>query len=389
MSSMKKLLSALVRPLSGRAITLAAAPSNLSSAVAPSAALGAALVLGLASPAALAQSSVSIYGIVDAAARYTTNQQPAPGQPTLARKELIGGGMSQSRVGFNVREDLGGGVVALANLEHRLLLDTGTQAGTEFWQQSFVGLQTRLGRVSLGRQYNVLFDIYTSTYPSFKYSPFIEAFKPELGFSLGSRANNMAKYTAAVGPWSGELQASASEGSPIGGKTYGAMLRYADGPFQVGGAYMTLTDGTGLKAKGSTIGASYSTGPWYLTASAARNSFAPGFNPLLILAYLTSSTTNGFYGPNIDHRDGVSFGATYQFTQQWNFGGHYWHVKQQGMTASGDGKADFVAFVADYAFTKRTDAYVELDHTKFNGSVTFQNGANDRTGAMVGLRHRF
>lgn len=336
-----------------------------------------------------AQSTTTLYGIVDAAVRRTTNEQLSPAFPSASNTRLIGGGMSQSRLGVNVAEDLGGGNRAIAGFEHRFLLDSGTQAGTEFWQQSWVGLQTGFGRVTLGRQYNVLFDVYTSAYPSFKYSPYIEAYKPELGFSLGSRVNNSLKYAAQYGSLSGEVVLSAGEASPIGGKSAGGMLRYVFGDFIFGGAYMQLEDGAGVTAKGSTLGGSWASGPWYLSASFARNSFEAGFNPLLVIALLTANTTNGFYGPNIDHRDGYSLGATYQLTTQLNLGGHYWHVKQQGVTLAGNGKANFMALVADYAFSKRTDAYVEVDHTKFDGSVTFPNGARTRLGTMVGLRHRF
>lgn len=344
------------------------------------------LAFGQSSPSQ--PSSVTIYGIVDAAVRYTTHAQPL-GAPSGSKTELIGGGMSQSRLGLKISEDLGGGNQAIANLEHRLLLDSGTAAGNEFWQQSWVGLQTGYGRITLGRQYNVLFDVYTSTYSSFKYSPFIEAYKPEIGFSLGARANNMVKYAVQFGGLTAELQASPSEGSVIGGRTVGGMLRYSYGEFLFGGAYMDLTDGSGYKAKATTLGGSWASGPWYVNASIARNKFPAGYNPLLILAYLTSATTNGVYGPNIDHRDGYSLGATYQLTPSLNIGGQYWHVKQTGRTAGGSGKADFMAAVADYALSKRTDVYLEVDHTRFDGAVSFPNGVKSRTGVMVGLRNRF
>jgi predicted porin len=333
-------------------------------------------------------SVVSIYGVVDAAIRRTTNEQ-APGGAPVDKTQMVGGGMSQSRFGFAISEDLGGGNRALANLEHRLLLDTGTQAGTEFWQQSWVGLQTAYGRVTLGRQYSVLFDVYTSTYPSFKYSPYIEYYKPELGFSLGARNNNMVKYAAELGGLQAELQASPSEGSALGGKSYGGLVRYTINEFSFGGAYLELADGSGLRAKATTLGGSWSSGPWYVAASFARNTFATGFNPQLILAYLSSSTTNGMYGPNIDHRDGYSLGATYQLTPALNLGGHFWHIKQAGVTTAGSGDGNFVAVVADYALSKRTDAYVEFDHTKFGGAMTYPNGADTRTGFMIGFRNRF
>ena len=94
-------------------------------AITTSALLGGAL-LAIA-PLAWSQSSVQIYGIVDAAIRHTTNEGAA-GDGSLT--QMIGGGMSQSRWGINVTEDLGGGLRALANLENRFGTDTGAQEQT-------------------------------------------------------------------------------------------------------------------------------------------------------------------------------------------------------------------------------------------------------------------
>lgn len=345
-------------------------------------------VLAAISSAAFAQSSVQIYGIVDGAARYTTNAEPK-GAPNASLKQLVSG-MSQSRLGINVAEDLGGGLRTLANLEHRFNLKDGTVVSpTDFWRQAWVGLQSKdFGRVTLGRQYNVLFDVVTTTYASFKYSPYIEAFKPEIGFSLGARNNNMIKWAGEFGPMRAEVQASAGEGSPTGGKSVGGMLRYGAGAWAFGGGYETLYDGPGNKAKGMTVGGSYSDGPIYVTLAWARNKFDPAFNPAIIGALLID--TNGTFAlGNVDHRDMVAVGLTYQITTSFNLGGHYWRAKQTGKTVMGDGKGDFFAVVGDYALSKRTDAYVEFDHTKFGGNIKFTNGETSRNGAMVGLRHRF
>ena len=70
----------------------------------------------------------------------------------------------------------------------------------------------------------------------------------------------------------------------------------------------------------------------------------------------------------------------------------YWHTTQSAQVATlANSKADQFAFVADYAFSKRTDAYFEIDNTKFDaaGAVRFSNGQTKRTGTMAGLRHRF
>lgn len=179
----------------------------------------------LASPA-FAQSSVQLYGIVDLAYRHTTNEGTADsGSHKGSLTRMIGGGMSQSRLGINVTEDMGNGVKALANLEQRINAQDGSVAGPSAaspsgFQQSWVGLQSSsLGRLTLGRQYNVLFDLVTSTYASYPYSPYMDAYKPEIGMALGARANSMLKYTVELGPVRGALQYSRSEGSPTGGAT--------------------------------------------------------------------------------------------------------------------------------------------------------------------------
>lgn len=343
-------------------------------------------ILAASTSTAWAQSSVTLYGIVDAGLRWTSNANPG-----VAKKTMTPGGMSQSRLGVNITEDMGGGLRAIANLEHRLNSDTGTVAAADFWRQSWVGIQSSdFGRITLGRQYNILFDIYTSTYASFRYSPYIEAYKPEIGLSMGARQDNMVKYLVEFGPVRGELQVSAGEGNSQN-KSHGGLLRYAQGPIAVGGAFLQVEDTLGKKVKGATFGGSYTTGPWYVNASWAQNKFDSG--GLLGAAY-----TAGLLGPvlnaaanDVKKRDMISVGATYQLTTQLNLGAHYWYATQTHYSPlrPQKSKGDYFAFVADYAFSKRTDAYLEMDYTKFDGHIAFGNSATKRGGAMVGLRHRF
>ena len=79
---------------------------------------------GMACAQAAGSSKVELWGIVDAAVRYTTNEGPE--QKSLT--QMIGGGMSQSRWGINVTEDLGGGNTALVVLENRFDADAGNAA---------------------------------------------------------------------------------------------------------------------------------------------------------------------------------------------------------------------------------------------------------------------
>ncbi|MBW8846316.1 MAG: porin [Burkholderiales bacterium] len=343
--------------------------------------------LAACASSAWAQSSVTLYGIVDAAARYTSNANAG-----VSTKQLVPGGMSQSRLGVNVTEDMGGGLKALVNMEHRLNSDTGTAAAADFWRQAWVGIQSSdFGQVRLGRQYNILFDVYTSTYASFRYSPYIEAYKPEIGLSAGARQDNMVKYLGQVGSVYGEIQVSAGEGNSQN-KSLGGLLRYNDGTWGLGGAYLQVTDTLGKKVKATTIGGSYTAGPLYVNLSWGQNKFDAG--GLLGAAY-----TAGLLGPvlnaaanDVKKRDMIMAGATYQLTPQLNLGAQYWRAEQTHYSvalANTKSKGDYFAVVADYAFSKRTDAYVEADYTKHNGAVLFANGASKRGGAMVGLRHRF
>lgn len=357
------------------------------------------MVLGLlaaSTTAALAQgSSVQLYGIVDAAVRYSSSHSNPGSKYTLAP-----GGLSQSRLGVNVNEDLGGGLRAVANLEHRLNSDTGTAAAADFWRQAWVGIQSSdFGIIRLGRQYNILFDIYTSTYASFKYSPYIEAYKPEIGLSMGARQDNMVKYIGEVGGLRGEIQVSAGEGNS-NNKSMGGLLRYAMGELAFGGAYLQVTDTAGKKVKGATFGGGWTSGPWYVNASWAQNKFDfSGFAGTTTLSILGTGYTAGLLGNvlngaanDVKKRNMISVGATYQLTTALNIGAHYWRADQTHYLparANIKSKGDYFAAVADYAFSKRTDAYVEVDYTKFTGAVAFASGNTKRGNAMVGLRHRF
>ena len=376
---------------------------------------------------AMAQSSVTLYGIVDAAVRRTNNEGPA-GNIGMSQTQMIGGGMSQSRWGINVTEDMGNGLKAIANLENRFTPDDGAQGvGQPLFAQSWVGLQGSLGRLTVGRQYNVLFDVVTSTYASFPYSPYMEAFKPEIGMSMGSRSNNMLKYTAEYGPFRGSLQYSMDEGNTVDAlgataaaagafKTAGGYLRYSANGISAGAGYLNTTLPGGTKVDAWTVGTSYRSGPLYVNLGYAVNERKGGAYALNtgsivdsgVLGAFWSGSSNGGFLPgapatgaaNIanlrDHankRDMFKVGIGYQITPAINLGGHYYNAKQSG-SASGafNGRAHFYVAVVDYAFSKRTDAYFGVDRTRVTGGTGMSlgaNGARTRTGITVGLRHRF
>ena len=393
-----------------------------------------ALALGSAG-AAMAQaantSKVELWGIVDAAVRHTNNEGADRGSKT----QMTGGGMSQSRWGINVTEDLGGGSKALVVLENRFDADAGNSAvGAPYFQLANIGLETPYGRLTAGRQWNVLFDVVTSTYASFPYSPYMEAYKPELGMAMGARTSNMLKYTFATPDRSlvGSLQYSFDENNDTKAleaglpgsaaqvpayvastlmsgtwKTVGGYLRYAPAKtgLAVGGGYMRTTMPGGTDVDAWTLGGSYRTGPWYLSAGyglnkakyAAVTSTVQGFrnavDGAILNVFWQGASNGGFLAGDANKRQLIQLGVGYQATNQLNLGVHYYRGKQQG-SASGlnNGNANFLVAVADYAFSKRTDAYFGIDHTSVSGGANNAldaNGAKNRSGITVGLRHRF
>lgn len=389
--------------------------------------------IALASGSAFAQaststSSVQLYGIVDVAYRHTNNE--GAGKDGLSK--MIGGGMSQSRWGINVDEDLGGGSKALVVLENRVDADTGN-VSTPFFQLSYVGLQGPYGRLTAGRQWNVLFDVVSSTYASFPYSPYMEAYKPELGMAMGARTSNMLKYTFATPDRSfvGSLQYSFDEnndtkaleaglpasaaqvpayvGSTLGGgawQTAGGYLRYAANGFALGGGFMRTTLPGGTDVDAWTLGGSYRTGPWYFNTGyglnkakyAAVTSTVQGFrnnvDRALLGQFWAGQTNGGFQPGDADKRQLFKVGVGYQLTPQLNLGAHYFRGKQSGsVNGTSNGNVNFYVAVADYAFSKRTDAYFGVDHTSISGGTALvldtASGARSRTGITAGIRHRF
>lgn len=114
------------------------------------------VALGLAGTNAHAQSSVTLYGIIDAGIGYVSNLNGAHVWQATASKG------SGDRFGLRGSEDLGGGLSALFTLENGFSGMNGTlgQAGRMFGRQAFVGLSYKpIGTVTLGRQYDVLADL--------------------------------------------------------------------------------------------------------------------------------------------------------------------------------------------------------------------------------------
>ncbi len=196
-------------------------------------------VLGAFAGAASAQSSVTLFGVVDLNAQYLNNNGVK--QYTMGQD-----GMNSSRLGFRGVEDLGGGLNASFWLEGAIQPDTGTAGGQSWQRRSTVSLAGGWGEVRLGRDYTSTFWNWTifdpfGTNGVGAASNFLSAPGVPAGGALTTlvRANNMIGYflpSGIAGGLYGQLQVAAGENTP-GNKYLGGRIGYAAGPFNIAGAY--------------------------------------------------------------------------------------------------------------------------------------------------------
>ena len=230
-----------------------------------------ALAVLAASGAAMAQSSVTLFGIVDAG--YSVGKGAT--NSTAMRTDRIG----SSRLGFRGVEDLGGGMRAEFWLEAGVANDSGagantntnnqasgaTTSGLTFNRKSTVGLVGSMGEVRLGRDYSPQF------YPDAQYDPFgtngVASSLIAYGGGLTAvRASNMIAYhspnvggfTVMLGSYMGENNTGAAAGKAGDGN--GIHVRYANGPLALGVATGTTKTSATTEVKTTTMGGSYNPG---------------------------------------------------------------------------------------------------------------------------------
>lgn len=198
--------------------------------------------------AASAQSSVTLFGVVDLNARNVKNG--SAGDIT----SLSTDGIASSRLGFRGVEDLGGGLRAGFWLEGGMdnSIGCGTSqtpapaagavaCGGQNWQRrSTVSLLGGFGEIRLGRDYtptfwnHTVFDPFGTNGVGAATNNWAQA---GAGGATLVRANNTAGYfLPALGGVYGQVQISAAEGA-TGNKYFGGRVGYAAGPINVAVAY--------------------------------------------------------------------------------------------------------------------------------------------------------
>jgi len=215
-----------------------------------------ALAVLAASGAAMAQSSVTLYGIVDA------NISSVKELGKARESRLADGGdsgLKNSRWGIRGTEDLGGGLKAYFKLESRFNVDSGTVQDPQFKGETSVGLAGGFGDVKLGYGSTMLDDVRGVSFSS---NVFDSAFSPadngvyKSGGDFTKRATNQLRYeTPTFGGFYAGLGYVASD---VDAKDLTSVkLGYKAGPLHV--AY-ALQDEKGKSAKYNALSASYDLG---------------------------------------------------------------------------------------------------------------------------------
>lgn len=346
---------------------------------------------------ASAQSSVTLYGVVDTGVEYVSNV--GAGGHGLARMTTLTGTVP-SRWGLRGTEDLGGGLKSLFVLESGFAPDSGVsnQGGRLFGRQALVGLSGPWGQVAFGRQYTMLFwamldqDILG---PNVFGSGSLDSYIPN------ARADNAISYKGTFGGLtvgatysfgrdvvnagpspSGTNCAGENPADKTQCREWSALLQYDNKTWGVAAAYDSQRGGPGafggltrsmrddrLSVGGYVLLAKTKLGAGYL-----RRDNQASATPLSDLYYV---------------------GAAYDITPAFTLAGQVYYLKYHGS----DNKALLGALRGTYNFSKRTSVYATAGYINNDGQLAMSvsggaPGSNPKPGAsqfggMLGIKHVF
>ncbi|WP_288252229.1 porin [uncultured Hydrogenophaga sp.] len=193
--------------------------------------------------AAMAQSSVTLYGMADVWVGRTKAEATVGGVSASASESVLeSGGFNTSRLGFKGSEDLGGGLKANFNLEGALAMDNGTAGGLRFDRQSWVGLSGGFGEIQLGKPWTPYDDTRAMANDTFN-ANFAASWTTWLFYE--DNPNNTIRYnTPNFGGFSGAIAYSlgedrASSPNNSASNLVSLSVNYANGPIVAGFAHQS------------------------------------------------------------------------------------------------------------------------------------------------------
>ncbi|ABE36262.1 gram-negative porin family protein [Paraburkholderia xenovorans LB400] len=342
---------------------------------------------------AMAQSSVTLYGVIDEAIRYQSN----PGG-TGTRGASVGmseGAISGNRFGLRGDEDLGGGTHAIFDLQGGFNAATGKidQQGQLFGRYAWMGLANqKFGTLKVGRQYGSAFSFDAFTFDAIGGGN-ITATDWEL-FLVGCRYDNTVDYTNQLGPLSLNLQHSFG-GQPgntsIGSTTSGA-LYYGFGGGKLGIFGQQSKDAASHKLVVGQAGANYGFGKTSLYAyyiytkrDAGFAIGAAGTSAALANTNIMNNATTAYGAQTVNRIDQfIRLGAAYQPLPDWRFTISYAYDHARNVAPGRNGQLQTLYGIADYILSKHTDLYLEVDDSRISGASV--NDPNSPLGTAPGVR---
>lgn len=359
--------------------------------------------LGCAAGTAAAQSSVTLYGVVDAGVLYQNRAATGSGKQV----QLATGGRSPSIWGLKGAEDLGGGMKAIFDLESHYSSNSGTlTSGPGFTPQIFrrqanVGLSTNWGTVTLGRHYSPALLGTVSTEPrgfsenlsNLYLWAYNELAAPGNAMGAGTSPDNdvgvfignAVQYSNTLGPvWVGAaysfggIAGSMKRGSEVSlGVTY-------TGPVTATASYQTVAD--------STSGTNVSR-LWSLGIAASYGPLTGKFNYIGVIDRVVAGTDISnvrSFGADIDYRWSSANTASLAGYYNQYTGAHHSTTRS-------------VVLGDDYSLSKRTMLYAQIAYVDadavgtadpLEGLKTSIVAGGTATGAKtflanVGIKHSF
>ncbi len=358
--------------------------------------------------AASAQSSVTLFGVVDLNARNVKNG-------TDAINSLSTDGNASSRLGFRGVEDLGGGLRAGFWLEAGLAADNGTIGGGNggansnaagstgsaasasfFNRRSTVSLLGAFGEVRLGRDYtptfwnHTIFDVFgtngvgsSTNIISRPAAPAVTPFNG--GAQTLVRANNSIGYfLPALGGVYGQVMVAAGEKQNPSNQYLGGRIGYAGGPVNVAVSYGITKKGDGTvnpamldDMKAMNVGGSFNAG--FLTVYGQYNKYDEGAKSL----------------KNYSLGVGVPVGPG---NIKASYGSSDYESPVVGTTPAVKATSTQFAFGYVYDMSKRTSIYAhyaQIDNDAGNAYTASTGGPAlaatgfKSTGYELGVRHSF
>nr|WP_246530381.1 porin [Paraburkholderia podalyriae] len=361
-----------------------------------------------------AESSVTLYGVIDEGIDYTNN---SGGHSLWHMRDGTYDGVYGSRWGLRGTEDLGGGLSAIFKLENGFSLENGQlrQGGLLFGRQAYVGLtHASYGTATLGRQYDSVVDfLQPVTAPGQFGGPIVHAGDID-NTDNSFRVNNSIKYASPTfsGFQFGGMYAFTNTNAPGRGTTgmWSVGATYSFSGLTVAGAYefaknpaLLFVDGNFVaNTTGAAIGAS---GPFsYVGNPKNEQVFGAGATYELGRALFGLDYTNTKFDEangtlaTVKFQNYEAFGR-YNLTAAWSVGGAYNYTHGDVGYNSTVPVYHQISLTTTYSLSKRTAIYAMGTYQRaaagatqaaiFDGVTGDASSNNHQLAFRLGMYHKF